>query len=93
MGHRRPLALREATWSTAYGTTYWDVHGPATVGLSHVDSVGMPAMVRSHIFVSKPLFRVKDCDYLHDLRGPGLSSTHSCVGSTDVNLHPRLTNR
>jgi len=54
---------------------YWEAHGHGTMDVSHVS--GGQSRWFDHIFVSAD-FRVDRCDYLHELRGPGLSD-HSAL--------------
>jgi endonuclease/exonuclease/phosphatase family metal-dependent hydrolase len=54
---------------------YWDVHGPGSMDVSHL-SRGQKRWF-DHIFVS-PHFGVEQCEYLHELRRPGLSD-HSAL--------------
>ena len=54
---------------------YWEAHGQGVMPVSHV-SRGQPRWF-DHIFVS-PHFCVEQSEYLHELRGPGLSD-HSAL--------------
>jgi endonuclease/exonuclease/phosphatase family metal-dependent hydrolase len=54
---------------------YWEVHGRGGMPVSHVTH-GRPRWF-DHMFVS-PHFCVELCEYLHELRGPGLSD-HSAL--------------
>jgi endonuclease/exonuclease/phosphatase family metal-dependent hydrolase len=54
---------------------YWKAHGQGVMPVSHV-SRGQPRWF-DHMFVSSH-FRVEQCEYLHNLRGPGLSD-HSAL--------------
>jgi 5-methylcytosine-specific restriction protein A len=59
---------------------YWEAHGDGTKDVSHV-SRGRKCWI-DHMFVSKH-FKVDACDYLHALRGPGLSD-HSALAARVV---------
>jgi len=54
---------------------YWEVHGHGALAVSHVTR--SEARWFDHIFVS-PHFCVEQCEYLHELRRPGLSD-HSAL--------------
>ena len=54
---------------------YWEMQGPGAMDASHLTR-GQKRWF-DHIFVS-PHFRVEQCKYLHELRGPGLSD-HSAL--------------
>jgi endonuclease/exonuclease/phosphatase family metal-dependent hydrolase len=57
---------------------YWEAHGRGVMPVSHVTHG--QARWFDHMFVS-PHFRVKQCEYLHKLRGRGLSD-HSALSAT-----------
>ena len=59
---------------------YWEAHGHGTMDVSHVCR-GRKCWI-DHMFVSKH-FKVDACDYLHALRGPGLSD-HSALAARVV---------
>jgi len=62
---------------------YWEARGHPAKAPSHINH-GQPRWF-DHIFVSRKFFRVKECKYLHELRGPGLSD-HSALSARLV-LH------
>jgi endonuclease/exonuclease/phosphatase family metal-dependent hydrolase len=54
---------------------YWEIYGRGVMPVSHVNR-GHPRWF-DHMFVS-PHFRVEQCEYVHELRGPELSD-HSAL--------------